>query len=134
MTRVAYDLHIGEVADFDLVAASLRADSDDVRLFVEALTTKLEQSFPGRCRVRRSGLLGKGSVRQISVSLGDSRYELTHDDGAILTRRSSVVRGIALKSEEFGLDEWIDSLAAQVVAEAGRSERGRVALQKLLSG
>ena len=134
MTRVAYDLRMGELADFDLVAASLRADSDDVRLFVEALTTKLEQSFPGRCRVRRSGLLGKGSVRQISVSLGDSRYELMHDDGAILTRRSSVVRGIALKSEEFGLDEWIDSLATQVVEEAGRSERGRVALEKLLSG
>jgi hypothetical protein len=134
MTMDAYDLRMGEPADFDLVAASLRADSDDVRVFVEALTTKLEQSFPGRCRVRRSGLLGKGSVRQISVSLGDSRYELMQEDGTISARRASVVRGITVKSEEFGLDEWIDSLATQVVAEAGRSERGRVALEKLLSG
>ena len=123
-----------EAADFDLVAASLRADADDLRMFVEALATKLEQAFPGRCRVRRAGLLGKGSIRQISVELGESRYELTHDDGAVSARRSSVVRGISLKSDELGLDEWIDSLAAQLVSEARRSERGRLALEKLLKG
>lgn len=123
-----------EAADFDLVAASLRADADDLRMFVEALGTKLEQAFPGRCRVRRAGLLGKGSVRRISVELGESRYELTHDDGAVSARRSSVVRGISLKSDELGLDEWIDSLAAQLVSEARRSERGRLALEKLLKG
>lgn len=121
-------------ADFDLVAASLRADDDDLRIFVEALTTKLEQSFPGRCRVRRAGLRGKGSVRQVSVELGDSRYELTQNEGAVSTHRSSVVRGIKLKSDELDLDEWIDSLAAEVVAEANRSERGRRSLESLLSG
>jgi hypothetical protein len=121
-------------ADFDLVAASLRADADDLRVFVEALTTKLEQSFPGHCRVRRAGLLGKGSVRQVSLELGESRYELTHDAGTVSTRRSSVVRGISLKSEELGLEEWIDALATQVVVEAGRSERGRLAVERLLSG
>lgn len=120
--------------DLDLVSASLRADADDLRVFVESLSTKLEQSFPGRCRVQRSGLFGKGGVREIRVELGDSRYELTHDEGVVSARRSSVIRGITLKSEELGLDQWIDSLAAQVVAEADRSERGRLALQKLLSG
>ena len=120
--------------DLDLVSASLRADADDLRVFVESLSAKLEGSFPGRCRVRRAGLFGKGSVRRITVELGDSRYELMHDEGVVSARRASVVRGITLKSEELGLDEWIDSLAAQVVAEADRSERGRSALQKLLSG
>lgn len=123
-----------EGPDLDLVSASLRADAEDLRVFVESLSAKLEQSFPGRCRVQRSGLFGKGSVRRIKVELGDNAYELTHEDGVVTTRRSSVVRGITLKSEELGLDEWIDSLAAQVVAEADRSERGRLALQKLLSG
>jgi hypothetical protein len=125
---------VEEAADFDLVAASLRADADDLRMFVEALATKLEQAFPGRCRVRRAGLLGKGSIRQISVELGESRYELTHDDGAVSARRSSVVRGISLKSDELGLDEWIDSLAAQLVSEARGSERGRLVLERLLKG
>jgi hypothetical protein len=131
---VPYDLAVEGTADFDLVAASLRADADDLRVFVETLTTKLEESFPGRCRVRRAGFRGKGSVRQISIELGDSRFELMHDNGAVTTRRSSVVRGITLKSEELGLDEWIDSLTADVIAEANRGERGRLALERLLSG
>jgi hypothetical protein len=120
--------------DLDLVAASLRADAGDLRVFVESLATKLEQSFPGRCRVQRAGLFGKGGVREIRVEVGDSRYELAHNEGIVSTRRSSVVRGITLKSEELGLEQWIDSLAAQVVAEADLSERGRRALQRLLSG
>jgi hypothetical protein len=121
-------------SDLDLVAASLRANATDLHVFVEALASKLEQMLPGRCRVRRSGFRGKGGVREISVDVGDGRYELTQNDGAVSAHRSSVVRGITLKSEELGLDDWIDSLAAQVVAEAGRSERGRAALEKLLSG
>ena len=120
--------------DLDLVAASLRADADDLRTFVEALATKLDQSFPGRCRVRRAGLMGKGDVRQISIEFGDSRYELAHDSGTVSTRRATVVRGISVKTDELALDAWIDSLAAQVVIEAGRSERGRAALEKLVGG
>jgi hypothetical protein len=120
--------------DLDLVAASLRADDSDLRVFVEALATKLEQSFPGRCQVRRRGLLGKARVSHITVDLGSGRYELVHEGGSISTRRSSVVRGISLKTDEVGLDEWIHSLAAEVVAEADRSERGRVALERLLRG
>lgn len=125
---------MAEPVELELVAASLRADAADLRVFVEALTSKLEQSFPGRCRVQRAGLFGKGEVRRISVTVGDGRYELMHDAGVVSARRSSVVRGITLKSDELGLDEWIDALATQVVAEAGRSERGRLALEKLLSG
>lgn len=123
-----------KAADFDLVAASLRADARDLGVFVEALATKLSESFPGRCRVRRGGLLSKGSVRQVTLDLGDGRYDLTQDAGAVAARRSSIVRGISVKSEELTLDEWIDALAAHVLAEADRSEHGRLALEKLLSG
>jgi hypothetical protein len=125
---------VDEPNDFDLVAASLRADAADLRVFVEALATKLEQSFPGRTQAQRAGLLGHGNVRRITVELGDSRFELAHDDGAVTTRRSSVVRGVTLRSDELGLDEWLDLLAARVVDEAKDSERGRAALDKLLNG
>lgn len=125
---------MSEPADLDLVAASLRADAGDLGVFVEALARKLEQTLPGRCSVRRAGLRGKGNVREIGISVGDARYDLTYHDGSVSARRSSVVRGITLKNEELGLDAWIDSLATQMVAEADRSERGREALEKLLSG
>jgi hypothetical protein len=42
------------------------------------------------------------------------------------------VRGIVLKNEELGLDEWIESLARDLAETAEQSERGRLALERLL--
>jgi hypothetical protein len=120
-------------ASFDLLAASLRADTQDLRAFVEALAAKLSGAFPDRVRVDRSGLLGNKRVKALSVDLGDERYELEHDDGHVSCRCSSVVRGITLKSRELELDSWIDALSQELLEEAGRSERGRVALERLLA-
>ena len=124
-----------ETPDFDLVAASLRADSSDLETFVEALATKLEASFPGHVKVERKGsrfVPGARPVRRISVPLGDSTFELEHDGGRVSCSRRAVVRGIALRTEEMPLDEWIDALSAALVSEAGSSESAREALRKLL--
>jgi hypothetical protein len=122
-------------SSFDLLAASLRADTTDLRLFVEALATKLELSFPERTHVERGGrMFGSKQVRRISVELGDGRYDLEHSDGVVTARRCTVVRGISLKNDELGLEEWIDDLSAELVAEAERSERGRAALERMLEG
>ena len=123
---------MSEQADFELVASSLRADANDLRVYVEVLARKLGESFPGLCRVRRAGFRGKGPVREIAVDLGDERYALEHRDGSVTARHASVVRGITLKNEELGLDQWIDSLATAVTTEAARSEHGRLALENLL--
>jgi hypothetical protein len=122
-------------SSFDLLAASLRADTTDLRVFVEALATKLELSFPERTHVERGGrMFGSKQVRRISVELGDGRYDLEHSDGVVTARRCTVVRGISLKNDELGLEEWIDDLSAELVAEAERSERGRAALERMLEG
>ena len=118
--------------DFDLLAASLRADATDLKAFVEAFATKLEGAFPDHVEVDRGGLFGGKRVRRLAVDVGEQRYELEHDDGRVGTRRRTIVRGIALRNEELPLDEWIDDLSRRLVEEAGRSERGRVALERLL--
>jgi len=63
---------------FDLVAASLRADAVDLKAYVEALATKLTQSFPGHVQVERKGrrLGGPKTVRRIVAELGDDRFTL----------------------------------------------------------
>lgn len=120
-------------ADFDLLAASLRADAGDVRVFVEALATKLEGAFGSQVRVeRKGGMLGPKRVRRIALELGEDRYELEHDDGRVACRRSTIVRGIALKNEELQLDAWIDDVSRGLVEAAQSTERGRVALERLL--
>lgn len=120
-------------ASFDLLAASLRADTSDLRAFVEALAVKLEGAFPHRVRVERGGLFGGKRVKRLSVELGDEQYRLDHDDGRVECRRCNVVRGITLKNEQLELDAWIDELSQGLLGEAQRSERGRLALERLLS-
>jgi hypothetical protein len=122
-------------SSFDLLAASLRADASDVRTFVEALGVKLSESFPSKVTVERKGGRFRGAqrVRRIAVGLGDSEYELVNDDGAVSCARRVVVRGIALKTEQLSLEQWIDALASQLVDEAGKSESDRLALERMLA-
>ena len=122
--------------DLDLVAASLRADAGDLDAFVEALAVKLEGALPDQVEVERGGgrFGGRKRVRRIEVTLGDQRYEAEPDHGRVTCRRRSVVRGIALKTQDLDLDAWIAALSQDLVEEADRSERGRLALARLLEG
>jgi hypothetical protein len=122
-------------ADFELLAASLRADTHDLAMFLEALASKLEGALPQRTRIsRRSRSLfdRRKQVARIEVELGEERYVLRNDDGVLEARRARVVGGVVLKSELLGLEEWIESLARAIAAEARLSERGRLALEQLL--
>jgi hypothetical protein len=122
--------------DFDLVAASLRADAADSRGFVEALAVRLEAALPGQARVQRRArkfLSRDKVVRAIEVDAGESRYSLQVDErGGLDTRRSAAVRGIVLKNDPLPLDAWIDSLARDLAEQARTSEQGRLALERLL--
>ena len=115
---------------FELVAASLRADTRDLSVFVEVLAQKLESSVPDATHVERGGFRGSGRVKRIELELGEHRYRI--EEQARHPSRAHVVRGITLKNEELELDAWIDSLAHDLAREAERSERGRLALERLL--
>jgi hypothetical protein len=125
---------VAEAPDLDLLAASLRADTSDTAAFLEALAAKLEDAFPGQVEVERKGRLFGGAkrVRRIRVRLGDTHYEIEGEGGVCVGRRRSVVRGIALKSEDLSIDAWIEALSGDLLELAQRSERGRIALERLL--
>jgi hypothetical protein len=121
--------------DLDLLAASLRADSSDLRAFVESIAAKLEAAVPGRVRVerRRDGMFGPKTVRSMSVDLGDRRLELRAEGGAVETRCARLSGGIVLKNETVDIGAWIDALGQALVSEADRSEATRKALERLLT-
>jgi hypothetical protein len=123
--------------DFEMVAASLRADSGDLPAYVEALGVKLEGALPGRCEVdRRAKKLFSHEkvVRKLSLSIGDWRYTLEVDGaGNVTTGRAKVVRGIVLKTEQLPLADWIGGLARDLSSEAATSEQARMALERLLT-
>jgi hypothetical protein len=122
--------------DFDLVAASLRADAADSRGLAEALALRLETALPSQTRVERRArrLLSRDKVvRAIEVDAGENRYSLEVDErGGMETRRSAAVRGIVLKNDPLPLEEWIDALARDISEQARTSAQGREALERLL--
>ena len=122
------------MSDFDLLAASLRADGGDVDRFFSVLVTKLAEALPDQVEVQRGGLFGRSAPRGVAVTLGENRYEAERDGRRITCTRRTVVRGIALKSEALGVEDWISALSADLLAEAQRSERARAALDTLLAG
>jgi hypothetical protein len=122
--------------DFELVASSLRADSRDLKTFVEALAVKLEGALPGQCFIERrgGGLFSREKhVHRIQVMLGDQRFELSADGGRVETTCAKAVRGIVLKTESVPLDEWIDRLSRGLAEHAQTSEQARIALERLLT-
>ena len=121
-----------EDGGFELLAASLRADARDLDVFFDALATKLAGTFPENTTVEREGFRGRGRVRTVAVELGEHHYELERSPGGATATRAKRVRGIVLKNEELPLDEWIDELSRDLAESAEQSERGRVALERLL--
>lgn len=122
--------------DFELVASSLRADSTDLKTFVEALAVKMEGALPGQATVERrgGGLFSREKhVHRIEVTLGDQRFELKADGSRIETTCAKAVRGIVLKTEPVPLDEWIERLSRGLAEHARSSEQARLALERLLT-
>ncbi len=126
----------GEIS-VDLLAASLRASSSDLKTFVEVLAEKLEDALPGRVQVGRkpTRFLGKQKrVERLQCELGDQRYLLVARDGVVEARRATAVRGVVLKTEELPLGEWLDALAHALADEARTSEQAQLALERMLAG
>lgn len=123
-----------EPQDFDLVAAQLRADIGDLDAFLQALAAKLEGAFPAAVEVERGGgfLRGPKRVERVTVTFGERTYSVERARAGVAARRAQVVRGVVLKREELPLETWVDELAGALTEVAGETERGRVALQRLL--
>jgi hypothetical protein len=122
---------------FELLAASVRASSGDLKTFVEVLADKLEQALPGRVTIDRRAVKRfskEKRVARIEVALGDNRYVAVAQDGALETRCAKAVRGVVLKSEVLTLDAWLQALGRDLAVEAEASEQSRLALEQLLGG
>ena len=119
----------------EMLAASLRADSTDLKAFLEALAAKLEGALPEQTQVtRHSSLFSREHpVKEIMVVLGDNQYRLARErQGPLMTSRAKVVRGIVLKTEQIPLEQWIEELAEGLALEAARSAQARAALERFL--
>ncbi len=121
---------------FDLDAAGLRADSSDMKAYVEALAHKLELALPAQTTVDRRAkrfMSRDKVVESIRVDLGDMRYQLQADGHRVQCTRAKAVRDVTIKTEPLGADEWVRALAADLQIRAAQSAEARAALERLVS-
>ena len=126
---------LSEPLQVEMLAASLRADTTDLKVFLEVLATKLSGSLPNQTQVlRHSSLFSREHpVREIVVTLGDYRYHVIKErEGTIKSFRAKIVRGIVLKTEEIPMEQWIEELAEGLVQAATGSTQTRIALHRFL--
>ncbi|MFJ9338842.1 hypothetical protein ACIRP0_06065 [Streptomyces sp. NPDC101733] len=127
----------GEV---ERLAAALRRDSADLRLYANVLAATLADSLPpgtvrvGRRRSLTERLAGReGSVTELDVALGDQRLWLRMDRGRLSGEVCHEVRGVVLARRPVDLDEWIEALARSLADAAASNARAREAVERFLA-
>jgi hypothetical protein len=119
--------------EVELLAASLRADTSDMQMWIAMLGTKLAGALPQRVRLQRSGVFSNGAVKSMEIELGAWRLALRLEHGYPLAERTHVVRGIALKTEQLPLDSWVSALCQGLADLAAASAREHAAIESLLT-
>ena len=120
---------------FDLLAASLRADRDDMSAFVAALAARLEGALPGRCAVRRrrrSPLSRETRVERVEVELGERRFLLHWQARELVAEVEAAVHDMRRRRDRVGIDQWLSALEAELRRQASSSADARAALERLL--
>lgn len=126
--------------DVDAIAAALRADTADLDVYANVLTTSLADALPEdlvtveRTRSMSDRMSGRpGAVRRIALHLGD--WELTlsrHGRSSLVAHARQKVRGVVISNREVPVDEWVQLLASHLAQRARQSAEARAALGRLL--
>ena len=129
----------GALPEFDMVAASIRADASDTESFFRVLVAKMSDALGDRVTVKRSGGLLKRDrpVTGVEMDLTSAGAGVvltaSREHDAITCTVVRRVRGIALSTKQVTMPEWIDELVAALADEAKRSQQTWSALHGLLS-
>lgn len=117
------------------VAATLAKEyAADQRRLLELLAGMLDGVLPNETEVRRrGGLFSRKTVQSLRVHLGDFAYSLEDPGrGPLRAARVRIVRGIALKTEELPVEEWLDTLGEALEDRARTSGTARAALDRFV--
>jgi hypothetical protein len=125
----------------EMVTAALRADSADVAIYAQVLTSSLGESLPPGCvtvdrqRTVSDRMRGRpGEVSKITVRLGDRVMTLGVDRGVPAAEICREVRGVVLSRQPVPVGQWAQELARALVEHAEQNAATATALRRLITG
>ena len=119
--------------DLDMIAASLRRDTEDVRLHGQAVLASLAAALPAEfARVDRSGgFLRKEKINALRVSIGDRRFVLKDAAAGLISEVCHESGGVVMSTNDVAFDVWVRELLSALSSAADRSASAAQALQRL---
>ncbi len=129
--------------NFDMIAASIRADAGDLGTFLDVLGGKLLATLPDHVEIqapkkhkffkKNEAPADSFGAESITAQIGDERYLIKRNGSSYKALIAQEVRGINLKTEEVELDEWITRLSNCLAELAAKNAKARQALQGLIT-
>jgi len=110
----------------DQIAAGMALDMSNIETFLGQLAHMLQQAVPQQVKVEGSG----SHVIGLEVNLDPDAFVLRREGGHVVSQYKKLVRGIALKTKELPLDEWVEKLRESLAKHANvNAQAGAVAAQ-----
>lgn len=112
---------------FDLLAASIRADSADLRTYLDVVGAKLADALPGSVAVERDGGLfaREHRVRKVTLRLEGRVFRLEWTGSDLEA---------AVDAGRVPLDTWSETLAQLLSDHAHSESQARAAMDSLVAG
>jgi hypothetical protein len=112
----------------DQVAAGMALDLSNVDALLAQLARMLQQVVPQEVRVSSMG----AHVQAIELMLEPDGFLLRREGQHVVSQHKKVVRGVALKSKDVPLQQWIELLAQALSRHANvNAQAGQLAAQLL---
>jgi hypothetical protein len=110
----------------DQVAAGMALDMSNIEAFLGHLARSLQQAVPQEVRVQASG----AQVHSIEVTLEADSFVLRREGHRFVSQYKKLVRGIALKTKELPLEQWVEMLTQSLARHANvNAQAGALAAQ-----
>jgi hypothetical protein len=112
----------------DQVAAGMSLDLSNVDALLAQLARMLQQVVPQEVRVSSNG----AHVHAIELMLEPDGFLLRREGQHVVSQHKKVVRGVALKSKDVPLQQWVELLAQALSRHANvNAQAGQLAAQLL---
>lgn len=112
----------------EVLTNMLRMGKAESNELVESLASRMQALLPEITKVERGWILSNRPVKRLAITFPDNQLVLTKDKFGISPTTTKIVRGVALKTTELSLDEWIKLLAAELSEAAAHDANTRQAL------